>query len=825
MPTLIGRRAGSDDVEVARQTVGNALVVHRAGRMTDSAKALALAVAEDTEHDLVVVDLPVDLPMSVWDAVVNALPRKRRGVRLVLGGRSREATALAGQLLAERLNRPVIAPDGAVVLGAGGSLFVHSGRGSGWYRLAGGRLPRWEAKRFPKPGWESDVTAEIAQTSSQAVVEPLPAGVWLRPVGFERQQRRHRIPLVEQLPLQQDVLTVVLGSPASPPVSVDDAARLWMRLSAEQRQQVRFVQYGPVAVAPDVAPGQALADLVGEEVSFYTGLPTLDGHTTVIRSLGTDGRPGWLPFARELTYRPGAAGSPAPQPLVRGARPPVPGLPEMIPGVYWFSPDVVVEVVPSGLLLRPPQGSPFDRAVRNVPMVPGLNHVVFDAAGSVPPARISALAKDLLAGLEPATRNRSRLVSAESLAGERAGMRAPGRTATIDSPAEGLALLAEQPTQSVVLPPAAEPALPQSETIRLESGVVCAPDARRTPQPVAAQPVAAQATAPVVTPDASVAPVVAPPVAPPVAVPVAPPVAPPAVPPPAVPDVPPPPALAADPPAVAPAPAPPAGEATRVQPTPQPEASAVIGSGALDNERAWLRKAFGAEFGTMANAVARVLSEHPGLQGAKNGSSADLLTEAVAVRAYLSEQGVAVDAALRSAAVGAHVPFARCVAAGLRQLPAHRGATTFAASPTPQQWALYRKHALVTEWGFLNAMTTRYADVPGDTDVVMWSMTARRTRLLEPRDGVEDRVLFVPGTSFKVLELAPPDGEGRGRILLRELTAAEVDDNGRVDPGRASLDELALTSLHRELEAWAGTEPTRRAGAAVARFRALPGLV
>jgi hypothetical protein len=474
--------------------------------------------------------------------------------------------------------------------------------------------------------------------------------------------------------------------------------------------------------------------------------------------------------------------------------------------------------------------------VRNVPIVPGINHVVFDAAGAVPPARISALAGELLAGLDPATRSASRLVSAESLAGERAGLRVPGRTAVIDVPSEELALLAEQPTQVVVPPPAAgsgAEGLQRSETIRLESG---APDARRAPQPTATQ-AGAQTAAP---PVAIAPPVVAPPVAPPV---VAPPVAPPAaasvaspmtpstsvtspaVPPPSVLDVPPPPAAEAGPWAATPAPLPPAGDAARVQPTPEPKASAVLGSGALDNERAWLRKALGAEFGTMANAVGRVLSEHPGLQGAKSGSSADLLTDAVAVRGYLSEQGVAVDAALRSATVGAHVPFARCVVAGLRQLPSHRGATTFAASPTPRQWALYRKHSLVTEWGFLNAATARYADLPGDTDVVVWSMTARRTRLLEPRDGVEDRVLFVPGTSFKVLELAPPGGDRRGRILLRELTAAEVDDNGRVDPGRASLDELALTSLHRELEAWAGTEPTRRAGAAVARFRALPGLV
>ncbi len=85
------------------------------------------------------------------------------------------------------------------------------------------------------------------------------------------------------------------------------------------------------------------------------------------------------------------------------------------------------------------------------------------------------------------------------------------------------------------------------------------------------------------------------------------------------------------------------------------------------------------------------------------------------------------------------MPFARCVAAGLSRLPSHRGATMIQASPTAARLGhADRPPDLLTEWGFLAALTEPSPDLPGDTDVLIWSMTARRTRLLEP-DGDQRR--------------------------------------------------------------------------------------
>ncbi|BCJ67319.1 hypothetical protein [Polymorphospora rubra] len=129
---------------------------------------------------------------------------------------------------------------------------------------------------------------------------------------------------------------------------------------------------------------------------------------------------------------------------------------------------------------------------------------------------------------------------------------------------------------------------------------------------------------------------------------------------------------------------------------------------------------------------------------------------------------------------------------------------------------------MLTDRAFTHALIEPPVDLPGTVEVLLWSMTARRTGLLEPADDqyVEGRVLFLPGTRFKVLEVTEPTGDERGRVLLRELSADE--------PVRAHgpFDDLALTSLYRCVERWATVGRRRSVGAAASRrFAALPGLV
>ncbi|MET8759929.1 hypothetical protein [Lentzea sp. NPDC004782] len=943
MRLLTKRQGSGGHGDLVGHVIGNALVVRPKHLLREEVRDLALGLAADVEHELVVVDLPVDSSFAVWESAAKLMPRRRRGVRLVISGRSRETTALAGQWLSERLNRTVIAPDGAVMRGVGGSLFVDSGWGTGWVRFQPGKPPKADGKRFPRPAWEiASPLVEVMPTSAGSVAEPLPGGVWLRPCGPESVLRAHRKRLIEAMPAQPDVCTVVLGCPGAPPISMYDVTRFWGWLPAELRERLKLVQFGPFTLpGKDIAVGQAIADAVGERITCYTGIPVGSRARPDVFTLRADGTLGWRAFAEELVYAP--SGGTATVPLLSAYREPIFGIEEVAPAVYRYAPGVVLEVVPAGLWLRPDRELPHAPAVRSA-LPDSEQHLVLfeDSQGEV----IREVATDVLGRLEAATRRLSGLVRADAVLRSRAEV-AGAAMAAIDPPATTRELAADEPVEpdspaemtltmrfDAVLPDALSPmtaaeadvmrpswaleaagaheivdgispavlgaglqdysavslgladepesapgtpevtdaplptagmaggAMPATPVIPAvaQASVAHLPGGQGSPPPTLVGGPASERDLPVATPSALVGGLLPP--LPPVAEVIvaggpevtgsAGPVvrrrprgrstrssttASPAVteqhpavgprsgtaqPADAAPEA---------PPLVSATPARPSGEprvVSRIQPTPSAAAAALMPQRGLDEERGWLRRTLAREYAAVANSVSRIMSEHPGFHGAVQ-RSAGVLTDAVAIRLYLSGEGDQLDLALRTGAVGPHVPFARCVVSGLSRLPSHRGAAVFATSPTEKEWELYRSRKLFTEWGFVHALSQPCVTQRGanEVDVVLWSMTARRTRLLEPeRHPTADRVLFVPGTSFKVLDLVEPKDGGRGQVLLRELAAGEIDSSGRVAENRASLDELALNSLRRSMESWNKATPeTRVPEASEGRFSLLPGLV
>ncbi|MER6877684.1 hypothetical protein ABT279_46810, partial [Amycolatopsis sp. NPDC000673] len=688
----------------------------------------------------------------------------------------------------------------------------HAGRGGGWVRFRPGRPPSWEAKRFPRPAWDSGIAAELTPTSSRGVAEPLPGGLWVRPVGFDAPQRHHRTALISRMPAQHDTMTIVLGCPGCPPLTLDDAARLWVQLPEKVRAKARFVQYGPMSVPGEASIGQALADLLGKPVAFYAGVPVGSPQLPTLRTVMHDGRFGWRPFTTELGYEPGSASV---LPELLSHRPPIHGLDQVSPAVYWYSPDAVVEVVQSGLLVRPPQDGPSSAAVREITLDAAVHNLTFDAADESSVSRMRLLAEDLLARLDEETRRMSRVLPAAALLAERARPRVVTRALeAIESGHPAPVVAAAPPAAYLPVAPAALGIAAPTEV----PGAIAAPRPAVVPVAPAVPPAKVAAAPPAAVPVSRIAPAdVAP------AKPVEPPVAKPAT---SVAEkAPSSPESTSDKPEPASKPA-----QLRFQETPGAESTALLPKRGADKERQWLRKSLGAEYGLMSNTVARILSEHPGFQGVlSTSSSAEVLTDAVAVQLYLSPKGSTIDAGLRRGANGPHVPVARCVVAGLSRLPSHRGPATFATKLPPSAWPLLDGRKVLTEWGFLNALTQPSSTVDGETDVLVWSITGRRTKLLEPGEGgVENRVLFVPGTSFKVLETRKPAAGARGAVLLRELTASEIDETGRVANDRASLDELAMNSLRQTLETWAeaGEDLVRTVmdEQAAERFGALPGL-
>jgi hypothetical protein len=216
-----------------------------------------------------------------------------------------------------------------------------------------------------------------------------------------------------------------------------------------------------------------------------------------------------------------------------------------------------------------------------------------------------------------------------------------------------------------------------------------------------------------------------------------------------------------------------------------------------------------------------VLAENPGLRAGAAENPADLLTDLVALRLYLSGTAQQLDDAVRGGTIGPHVPFGRCVAAGLDRLPSYRGATRLRATLADPEWQWYRKRHVVTEWAFCAAQTSGRHRLTGTVEFRIWSMTGRRTTLLEQR--VPGQVLFLPGTNFKVLQV---NDDGHREVLMRELSVTEIGVDGQIDLSRVPLDDLALNGLERAATAWQQADADEELPAGYQhRFGNPPGLI
>ncbi|MFJ5810908.1 hypothetical protein [Streptomyces sp. NPDC093093] len=808
--------------------VGDAILVHPKGRLDERAADFAGGLARDPQHTLVVVDLPAGVLADEWAAVAKLLSPSRYGsLRLVFGRDKGEDVRTAAGLIANRLGRPVLAPDGALVPTAAGGLFVPGDDGAAWLRFRPGRPAEPDAQRFPKPDWEFAVPARLGPAGARTTVQPVPCGVWLRHTDEGPLPGRGRR-AVEAVPTDPRHLLVVLGSPGAPPLPVADVARYWDTVLPGARSAVRFVVHGTLDIPGAVAPGQGLADALGEGVVLYAGLPS------GARPL-PDGEHGASPYAptRSGGARPAAASAtPGVQGTVGTA---APAGAEHRPGGH----EASGATAPARTETPHGADSPDGAATSPAGTPPSARNEPSGAAAAVrtpaPHGAETGVGADgaLPAAVRPAARSalpRIRTESVDSaLPGGAPADPAPSGPGTVaPTPATPAASVTGDPGASVS--PHVADGLAGSGAVSASAPVPPQPS-EHDPAPVQASafgpvtgtgPVPPQPSGHEQGPDAGVAPESGPrtgsvhpqdpepalgagapavasarlvrPAAPrfrlessapapePDAVPAGP----------AAPVAGPGPAVAA-PPAAAP------GEAAgvRVQPVPRTAACALPPERGIAQERDWVRRTFSEQYNAMAGSVSRVMSESPGLRGGSRAEAADALTELVAVRLYLSGDSRTADAAVRTATAGPHVPLARCVTAGLRRLPSYRGPALLRTRLTDAERSWYREGRLAVEWAFCHARTSLHAGPRGSdaTDVLIWSMTARRTNSLDP--AVPDRVLFLPGTAFKVLRTDDDT------VLMREVSPSEIGQDGRVGAQRAKFDEMALKGLENILDALA----------------------
>jgi hypothetical protein len=244
------------------------------------------------------------------------------------------------------------------------------------------------------------------------VVEPLPGGVWIRDTRDVDLIREHWQWLVTALPCQPQALAVVLGCPGTPPLPLDDIARFWAELNDEDRHRVRFIHYGPVQTT-GVSLGQALADLFDAQITCFGGVPVGDPANSQLYTVTVSGQLGWQVFAHELSYTPRAADG---TPRVLSHRPPLADSEPLGPMVYRYADDAVIEVVQAGLWMRP-EGAPRNAdSVRAAQPSAEFHTFVYDDATEARAVRMRALAEDVIARLDPVTRERSALLAASLVA-------------------------------------------------------------------------------------------------------------------------------------------------------------------------------------------------------------------------------------------------------------------------------------------------------------------------------------------------------------------------------------------------------------------------
>ncbi|QKV81128.1 hypothetical protein HUT10_09705 [Amycolatopsis sp. Hca4] len=717
---------------MATRRVGEALVVHGVGGMTAQAGRLAAGLPAEAGRTLVVVDFPADAPPEHWKALATAVAADRRAVRLFPAEETGGLPLEAVQWLAERIGRPVLCPDGALPASTG-AVFLPPSGGRGWAVCAPEREPEWRGRRFPVPEWEEPVNSDPVRVGETVTAEPLPAGVWLRTDGRDDWLEAGRAKLTRWLSVSPREFTVVLGAPGTPPLPPADVARWWAGVTPEMRARTRFFCFGELVGAGSGAPGQALADVLGEEVVCHGGLPAGRLDAPEVYALREDGSHGVRTFAEQLAFRPRRdPGAEAPVPRVRRARCPGDGLTELQPGVYRHESLAVVEVVQAGLWVRTPEVSAHADDVRAIPLDPAALLVFHDPADDDLVTRVL----DLLPGKV------------------RAAVRQVAVTSPVGSPPVPFGADLTRPLTPL-------PRLSRLLQRQAAGSVAVAPE-RRSSSGARLDPVAD-----------------------PVAV-----------------------TTKIRHPAVVTVPA----QAGTTPAEPAPGGHAWPLPEGFRAERAVVRAGREAAFDALSERVEAVM----GRFSPDRPVSGTALTAAVATGLYLASADPDVDAGLRSGAGGPPLDFGRCVAAGLQKLPGHRKPAAIVLDPDPQAWPLLEPGTVLREQGFCHARTALGPAGAGSTDLVVWSLTGRLTASLEPEDGgVADRVVFLPGTGFKVLEAVRPTQAERGRILLRELAPAEAETaTGRDDLVRAAL----RTFTDR------GTRATVSVPAAqVSRFARVPG--
>ena len=366
---------------------------------------LDLAVAEPHERHVLIrchdeADPPVGpFPLEPRQLLVLATPGAHQEPSLVdalpallsdfmediesvwLGIGSLATDVEATQQLADELGVEVVAPDGGVVAMPGAALYAgHTAGGTGWHRF--GTAMSFHGARFPLPEWESWLPSTPVEADGVTAV-PAPCGLALSGA----------VDFAFDVPVNQRFPKVVVGAPVPSPSAV---AAL---LGALPDRPIMVVPATPAA-ASHIWLAE-LAMRLSREVVFSAGMQ-IRTRAGALSTIVPDEKGNRLfrPFPLVLQQANGGGD----QQVLDIASPP-PGWQREGRRSYRLtdSDDVIADVVPSGLVLRSPDGA-LPEIAEATPFDPEGWTLTLGTAGRTVGLPVLRAAEDLLTVLPPEQR-------------------------------------------------------------------------------------------------------------------------------------------------------------------------------------------------------------------------------------------------------------------------------------------------------------------------------------------------------------------------------------------------------------------------------------
>ncbi|MEU6156125.1 hypothetical protein ABZ816_39750 [Actinosynnema sp. NPDC047251] len=178
-------------------------------------------------------------------------------------------------------------------------------------------------------------------------------------------------------------------------------------------------------------------------------------------------------------------------------------------------------------------------------------------------------------------------------------------------------------------------------------------------------------------------------------------------------------------------------------------------------ERDALRRMLGDRYGEHAAVACRHIEERPEDPEAFEA----VVTDLAAVSACLQQDEEVVVEALRSGRLGRLWPYAAGVVSGLRRLPVHQGVTVCWGEARS-----LRTGDVLVEHGLLSTVAGPTVPLDGRVEFVIWSVTGRQVNVVDSFGSlVQERVVFPPGTAFKVLAVVEAEESAPMQVMVQEV--------------------------------------------------------